>query len=393
MSRAGVDAVVAASPENVTYVSEYWGLSHWARRGTQVYAVAWNEPSRSVDLIVPAALADLVTDEVALNTRIHVYGNFVLNADDASMSAYEHRLLALSTAASNASSGPELLLAMLRERDNGGRIAVESNGLADGALSLLQGGLSGAELIEADALLRELRAVKSEREVDLLRAAAQITEESVAHAVVDTHDGESESEVARRFLGALIERGALPETTVLGTGVRSALPNALPTTRELSIGDVLRLDVGCRFGHYVSDIARCVALGRSSEKHRDIYRALATGVEEAAALLRPGVAVSEIFAAATGAVRRHGIPDYQRTHCGHGIGIANYDIPHITANSPDVLEPGMVICVETPYYRLGDVGLQVEDTFLITHDGSERFTQAPSELLVLPDRQESHTNQ
>ena len=392
MRRSGVDAVVAASPENVTYVSEYWGLSHWARRGTQVYAVAWNEPSRSVDLIVPAALADLVTDEIAQGARVHVYGNFVLEANDASMSMHERRLLELSSAAGNAPGGPELLLAVLRARAGGGRIAVERSGLADGALSLLDTGLPGAELIEADGLLGELRAVKSKREVELLRAAARITEQAVADAVADAHPGVSEREIARRFLGALIERGALPETTVVGSGARSALPNALPTAQEMTAGDVLRLDVGCRFGHYVSDIARCVALGRVTESQRVLYRALANGLAEAAALLGPGVAANEVFAAATGAVRRDGIPDYQRTHCGHGIGIANYDLPHITATSADVLEPGMVVCVETPYYRLGEVGLQVEDTFLITDEGAERFTQAPSELLVLTDWQESHTD-
>jgi Xaa-Pro aminopeptidase len=307
----------------------------------------------------------------------------VLDADDAAISTHDRRLLELSTAADNPPRGPELLLAVLGARAGRGRIAIERNGLAEGTMELLQDGLSGAELIEADALLRELRAVKSEREARLLRMAAQITEEAVADAMAEAGPGVSEAMLARHFQGALIERGALPETTVVGFGARGALPNALPTPQKLTPGDVLRFDVGCRFGHYVADIARCVALEQASDRHRTLYEALASGLEEAAALLRPGMPASEIFTAATEAVRRGGIPGYQRTHCGHGIGIANYDLPLITPASTDVLEPGMVICVETPYYRLGDVGLQVEDTFLITDDGAERFTQAPSELRVL----------
>jgi Xaa-Pro aminopeptidase len=385
MRRRDVDAVVASSPENVTYASEYWGLSHWARRGTQVYAVVWNEPARSVDLIVPAALADLVTETVSAAARIHVYGNFVLGSASLPDNDHERQLLELVTDAANPTSGPELLLKVLRARLGSGRVAVEHTGLADGALTTLADGLAEVELVDAGPLLREFRAVKSDQEVELLRRAAQITEQAAESALIAAHPGATETDIAQRFMTALIEQGALPETTVIGTGRRSALPNALPVERELRSGDVLRFDIGCRFGHYVSDIARCVALERVGGSERSLYRALANGLEEAAALLAPGVGTSEVYAAAMAAARRDGIPDYQRTHCGHGIGIANYDLPNITATSTEMLEPGMVICIETPYYRLGEFGLQVEDTFLITDDGAERFTQAPRELLILTD--------
>jgi Xaa-Pro dipeptidase len=376
-----LDAVIASTPENVTYLSDYWGLSHWARRATQVYAVAWNEGERSVDVVVPAALADLVTDAVAEHSRAHGYGRFVIGAED-TLEPAEARIALLADDASRRE--PQHVLAeLLRGGLISGRVAVEAAGLPAGAAELLADGLPDIEFVAAEPLLQSCRAVKSAREITLLAEAARICERAVSAALAHLAAGASELELARHFQASLVAEGALPETTVLGTGRRSALPNALPVAKSVERGEIVRFDVGCRYGHYVSDIARTVVVGEPTDEQAGLYRALSHGLEAAARLLRPGIAAGELFAAAVEAVREHGLPSYERTHCGHGIGIANYDLPQITANSEDLLEPGMVVCLETPYYRLGRFGLQVEDTFVVTADGAERFTHAPQELLSL----------
>ena len=76
--------------------------------------------------------------------------------------------------------------------------------------------------------------------------------------------------------------------------------------------------------------------------------------------MRPGVTVGEIFDTAVRVTREAGIPDYQRHHVGHGIGLEPYDPPTIVAGSEARLEPGMVFCVETPYYEHGWGGVQVD---------------------------------
>jgi Xaa-Pro dipeptidase len=375
----GIDAVVASTPENVTYLSDYWGLSHWARRGTQVYAVAWNEAKRSVDVVVPAGLADLVSDAVAEHSRGHGYGNFVLEAEGL-LEPGEARIALLSEGPSRREA-PHVLVEILRGGLTSGRVAIEAAGMAPGAAERLADELPDFEVVPAEALLARCRAVKSARETALLAEAARISERAIAAALAEPTAGASELELARRFQTSLVAQGALPETTVIGTGRRSALPNALPADKRIEDGDVVRFDVGCRYGHYVADIARTVVVGSPTDEQAELYRALSQGLEAAAGLLRPGIKSSELFVAAVEAVRERGLPSYERTHCGHGIGIANYDLPAITASSEDLFEPGMVVCLETPYYRLGRFGLQVEDTFVVTADGGERFTHAPQELL------------
>jgi Xaa-Pro aminopeptidase len=69
--------------------------------------------------------------------------------------------------------------------------------------------------------------------------------------------------------------------------------------------------------------------------------------------MKPGVPVSRLFALAVRTTREHGIPHYERHHVGHGIGLEPYDPPTINAATEQALEPGMVFCVETPYYEHG----------------------------------------
>jgi Xaa-Pro aminopeptidase len=90
-----------------------------------------------------------------------------------------------------------------------------------------------------------------------------------------------------------------------------------------------------------------------------------------------------VFETAVEAVRREGIPHYNRSHVGHGIGVDGYDLPDQTPASKDVIEEGMVMCVETPYYELGWAGLQVEDMIVVRSDGIESLMTSDGGLRVM----------
>ena len=101
-------------------------------------------------------------------------------------------------------------------------------------------------------------------------------------------------------------------------------------------------------------------------------------------ILAPGVRGEDVAAAALAAIRANGAPDFATSNVwGHGIGLALNEAPRLRPGAPDVLEPGMVICFETPYFELGWGGLQLEDTYVITDDGHELMTQAPRGLEII----------
>jgi Xaa-Pro aminopeptidase len=169
----------------------------------------------------------------------------------------------------------------------------------------------------------------------------------------------------------------------IGSGPRSALSNCQAGERRLAAGEVIRFDGGVRFKWYRSDIARIAALGDPGERARRYYAALRAGAERAIEAMKPGVRTADIFRLAMDTVRREGIPHYERGHVGHGIGINNYDAPDLAPTSDEVVEAGMVLCVETPYYELGWAGLQLENTLVVRAHGAEPLMTLGNELRVL----------
>ena len=161
------------------------------------------------------------------------------------------------------------------------------------------------------------------------------------------------------------------------------MTNVQPSAARLKNGEVIRFDVGGRYKHYRADVARMAVLGDPDTKTSAYARALHVGVLKALEMIKPGVKASAVFETAVEAVRREGIPHYDRSHVGHGIGVDGYDLPDLTAASQDVIEDGMVMCVETPYYELGWAGLQVEDMIVVRSDGIESLMTSDGGLRVV----------
>ena len=113
-----------------------------------------------------------------------------------------------------------------------------------------------------------------------------------------------------------------------------------------------------------------------------MYSWIREGEIEAIKSMRPGIACKEVFDTAVRTVRR-GIPNYRRSHCGHGIGLEIYDSPSVAPDAKDELEENMVLCIETPYYILGWGGVQVEDTLQVTGNGTYRLTKTSGNLIEI----------
>ena len=122
-------------------------------------------------------------------------------------------------------------------------------------------------------------------------------------------------------------------------------------------------------------------VGEPTRDQQQRYDALMEGELAQLAFARPGVTAGDLFNVAVERVRKGALPNYQRTHCGHGIGIGAHEFPTLNAANQNVeLQEGMVFCVETPYYEIGWGGMMVEDMIVIREGGNECLTQLPREL-------------
>jgi Xaa-Pro dipeptidase len=197
--------------------------------------------------------------------------------------------------------------------------------------------------------------------------------------------GAHQRDLVAAFAVAVAEAACSVRLANVSTGSATALGNVNQPDDIVAPGDVVRYDVGVVHAGYASDLSRCFSVGPPKERVARYHDALIAGQDAALALLRPGARASDLFTAAVRAVRAAGIGHYDRINVGHGIGLAadGYDAPMLASADETVIEPGMVLCVEAPYYELGFGGLQVEDMVVVTEDGYEALSHLPRHLEVL----------
>jgi Xaa-Pro aminopeptidase len=150
-------------------------------------------------------------------------------------------------------------------------------------------------------------------------------------------------------------------------------------------GDLVKIDVGCVVSGYSSDGGRTAAFGTPSAEAVRIYDALRRAFDAGFALLRPGTALRDIYQATATTMWDQGFDTYNRGHFGHGVGasIWSEEWPFISATSDAVLEPGMVMAFETPWYIDGLGGFIIEDQVLITETGCEVMAPLPRDLMQI----------
>jgi Xaa-Pro dipeptidase len=385
MRTGSVDAVVATSSENVTYTSGYWALSQWIRRGPQIYVLLPGSDLDASEIIASTTLLDQIADQDDIWIRnVRRYGYFQVDRANAPLDALDQRQAELYSLADDGNALDALVKAITSQGLSKSRIAIDEMGLLPGHWEKLADALPGATLVPAFQLLRKVRAVKTPQEIVRLGRVARITEDSIDAALEIASVGVTESELARPFHRCTVMNDAFPVIGCIGFGTRAAMPNVQPSATPLKRGDVIRFDVGGRYRHYRADIARIAVLGEADSKTQRYCHALHVGVLKALEMIRPGVRASDVFATAVEAVRREGIPHYNRSHVGHGIGLDGYDLPDLAPASQDVIEEGMVMCVETPYYELGWTGLQVEDMVVVRRDGIENLMSSSGALRIVP---------
>lgn len=383
MAKDGFDAIIATCAENVTYLSGFWAMSQWVRRGPQAYAL-YAGAAQAPCLIINSGLLDLVPDQDPWITDIRRYGYFQIDVD-AGANLDEADLLQQRLFSSRPyNNSVDALIVAMRERGiERGTVGIDEMGITPQCMDQLQAALPNINFVRCFSTFERVRSIKTPEEIEILRRVARVTEGAIEAALSIAKEGVTERDMLREFNAHLAKNDTTPVVGCIGFGSRSAMINVQPSDRKLKIGDLIRFDVGGRYRHYRSDMSRGAALGDPGEKIRKYYSAVEKGVLRAYDIMKPGLKVSDLFEAVVATVQREGIPHFARSHIGHGIGIDGYDPPNIAEKSNDVLEENMVICVETPYYELGFAGLQVEDMARVTRDSAESLMSLPTSLRIL----------
>lgn len=381
LQRDGLAAVVATTFENVLYLSDFGNPLPY-QTGTAAAAIVPADPSRPAILVVGMPyLAHLVVEPTWM-PQVEVFGSIGIEVNrDVELSHPESAVLASVQAAEGRrhASLPHAVSA-----------ALSSLGLLAGTVAFDQPAFAArvpdwsGTAVDASAVLSYAQLIKTPAEVERLRRASLINEQAFAAANAKLVDGGDWIDVTRTWYATWAAQGGTGAFWGGGSGAHASQFYPLQTAYPLHAGDLIRYEGGGTYEGYWADSGRTASIGVPSDRARTYVRALKAGAELAQELIRPGATGEEICTKVLEAIRRSGIPNFPDANVwGHGIGLHLNEAPRLRAGVPGTLEPGMVICFETPYFELGWGGLQVEDTYLITETGNEIMTFADRDLLVV----------
>jgi Xaa-Pro aminopeptidase len=242
----------------------------------------------------------------------------------------------------------------------------------------------GVVFVPASNVVKKLRAIKSQGEIEIIRKAAKIADEGAKRAMDVIAPGIREYEVAAEaeYLMRKMGSGGTSFDTIIASGYRSAFPHANCSDRKLENGDLVVIDLGVRYKNYCSDISRTCTVGSPSSEQEKLFQIVLNAQQKAIELIRPGVKAGEIDEAARELIRRAGYGDFFVHSFGHGIGIEVHEYPSISSGGKDIIELGMVFTAEPGVYIPNFGGCRIEDMVLVRDEGYELLTYAPRNLFL-----------
>lgn len=262
--------------------------------------------------------------------------------------------------------------------------------------------LTGMTVLNVQAIINRMQAVKSEAELALIRESCKWGH--LAHVLLQryTRVGETETAVSLRAsqeatlmmmdaIGPLYRAQSLwshgPNAGYRGQiGRNAAIPHALANHITFQPGDVLVTGAGCPMWGYNSELERTLFVGEPNKQQREMFRHMKNLQELAFAVMGPGVKCSEVDTAVRAYYEKHNLMPTWKHHTGHAIGLRYHEGPYLDTGDHTIMQPGMVFTVEPGLYAPELGGFRHSDTAAITRDGIEIMTYYPRDWqsLVIP---------
>ncbi|MEA2536844.1 MAG: hypothetical protein QOF11_1078, partial [Chloroflexota bacterium] len=349
MAEAGIDALVASSRRNVLYLANFPGFDYLIEPEATSFVVLPRRAESEPELITSMSERLLPLYVPSWVHRVRCFGSYhIVGAPPYEGRPYQ--------------SAHDALAASLTELGvEAGQVAFELDLLPVRDLEAITSRLPGLAVADASRLLGRLRRVKTPVEVSRVRRAVEITERAIEAGFEQLHEGMTGLELGQRISAAVVGEGAEVVYCQVGFNGHGSMGVAYPTEQKLHDGDLVRVDVSASYLGYHSDIGRNCVFGSATSELRRLYDvtygALQAGIDAAV----PGATAGQVFEAALDVPRRTGLTDFRRHHVGHGIGLQAHEAPLLKPGATDVIEPGMVLAIEAPYYLYGVAAFSPED--------------------------------
>jgi Xaa-Pro aminopeptidase len=356
MKKAGYDALVAHSQDNVTYTS-----------GFLVPSQASNRFRRTITIIA----GDSFGAQIVVNVEENLARQRSRFGDVRSYNQFTQ-------------DPADLLADALEEASvTSGRIAIELDYLPAQDYIRLTQRLPNAEFVPAKDLYFAARMIKTRQEITILRKVGELTDRVAGEVLREIRPGMTEKAVGQMISNKMMDGGCDGLKCQVGSGVRSGITNCTPTDKAIERGDVIRVEILGDMNQYRSNVTRTAVLGEPTDEQKKIWDVMIGSRETCKALLKPGLPVADLYRTYVKYLTDRGIEPTLK-FLGHGIGQTIHEEPYITDTRSVVMEPNITFTMEPLYMIPGRMGFHVEDMYLITPEGYQPITGtiSPNDELI-----------
>jgi Xaa-Pro aminopeptidase len=269
------------------------------------------------------------------------------------------------------------------------RANIEAQTREDRWIASCKGKYVAHTYLRSNPILHELRAVKNDIEIELMKHACSLTNKGFRRILEFIKPGVMEYEIEAELWHEFIRNRSqgFAYTPIIGSGRNACVLHYIENNQACQDGDVILMDFGAEYANYASDMTRCVPVnGRFSPRQKDVYNAVLRVKNGAINLLRPGKTLKEYHVEVGHLMEKELVdlklitmddiknqnpdwPAYKKYFMhgtSHYIGLDTHD--YGTWNGP--IPVGSAFTVEPGIYILEEnLGIRLEDNYILTKDG------------------------
>ena len=400
MADFGFDAIIASTPENVTYLA---GTVGWSNKvyaySVHMLAVFARDEGAAPALVVPGQEVTYVSAQQSWIKDLYTFGGksaLIQPPGETAQTPEEETYLGLynDDAKRGKNPGEALGLALKARGLTKARLALDQERVMPNVRAQIEAALPDAEIVDAADFFRLIRMVKTPDEIAALAAAAEVNEKAGIAASNAVAEGATEREVASVFAAEVGRMGGKWQWFHFCSG-RRATGIFPPTDKKIATGEMWKFDAGVVLDNYQGDTGWGGVLGEPTKAQLDLWKATEEGFEAAMSKVKAGVLGSTIHRTMLEATRAAGLPGHNGNFAGHAIGLEQREVPYVLAepapqgspflpeSSDFPLEAGTTICVENPCQIFGMGGTQIEKTVVVTETGYEPVYPQERKLWVV----------
>ena len=363
MAEEDVDALVVRAPDNVLYLSNFWGMKGYD-------AVVFPREGEATLICLEASADDAA--QTAWTTDVRLFRGY--HESDPRPPTARTLDCALEAAKGYARVGLELSLGTQAADRMVGEPTTYAQAWFD----------AWPNAVDATNLVARARQIKTEQEIERMRLANEIAAAGMEHVREHLQPGMTESEAGALWNGFVHGRGTGWRDRVelahgfslvwSGTGIRTFTATG---DRPVQEHEPTLFEIWVCADGYWCDHTKNLCPAELTTEYEELLVQISTVYRRAIEHCRPGASLPELDRLVREGIADAGYEGQPSHPVAHGVGARAHEPPYAHQAGSGTIEEGMVLAIEPGIYWEGGGGLRLEDNFLVTADGAEKLSPFP----------------